>query len=294
MLAYDRANVGRGGEVYFASWKTTHWSYDDDVLETETFQPKTGKICQVCIARDKEEWALDPLLMIAAMLIVDPAAGSSTSEPSENGNEAFLFPTLHQNSSKSVASLLTEKIKAISESGVEGLDKKSGSHDVRYGAMADLQANVDLPMIYAVIKGGWSFMGDSTGLWYADRRPAMIEAARALGGSKNTKQAIHSPDAMACNLIDENFSGDFHVAFENFAAALFKRLPFCKEGEQNRGLRNVLLGAIIEKLPQIIADLKHLKRDPFYQDVLERTVRSELAKHQFEWNDLLEWSAKVS
>ena len=60
MLAYDRANVGRGGEVYFASWKTTHWSYEDDVLETETFQPKTGKICQVCIARDKEEWALDP------------------------------------------------------------------------------------------------------------------------------------------------------------------------------------------------------------------------------------------
>ena len=290
MLAYNRANVGRGGEIYFSSWKTTSWCYEEDVFETETFQPKTGRITRVCLARDKTEWALDPLVMLAAMLIVDPASGLIGDG---DDDENFIFPTLHLLTYKSVANLLNDYIKNISKEGVEGLDQKAASHDIRFGALADCQANDDLQLIYAIIKGGWQFQGDSTGMWYADKRPAMIEAARALAGYKNTKEVPALPDAMRCNLIDENFEDDFHVTFENFAASLFERLPFSKKGERNYNLRNVFLGAIIEKLPKIIADLKVLKGDEFHQDSLERIVRSELVRHQFTWEEFLGWSAKV-
>ena len=53
MLAYDCATVGRGGEVFFANWGSAYWNTIEQVLETETFEPKTGKLQEAAVCRDK-------------------------------------------------------------------------------------------------------------------------------------------------------------------------------------------------------------------------------------------------
>ena len=91
MLAYDCATVGRG-EAYFANWASKFWNSIDQVMETECFKPKTGKLLETAICQDKHDWALDPILVLAVMLIVDPYSQGSPS----NATKTMIFPQLQR------------------------------------------------------------------------------------------------------------------------------------------------------------------------------------------------------
>ena len=288
-----RSCVSRASELSCLKWSETNWCEEDQVMNGLTFQPKTNKKCTLSHARDKTTWTLDPLVMLAIMLIVDPDSKSPSSE------DSFMFPTIRKGKGKkSATTMITELLKSSGK-------KDSTSHDVRYGALHDIQKNVDIEFIKAVFRGVWTFKGDSCSIRYADKYPGQLEAGKALGGFHNTKEIIPSLDIMMHldDLLGADATDETTQRFKNFATNLMIRLPFSKEGEQCFSLRNVLLAAIIEMLPKILNDLKEARKSAVadHDDdeiglaggVLEKVVRNELFSAHFDWNDLLVWSKKV-
>ena len=218
-------------------------------------------------------------------------------QPSRDDQEMAVVKTtsIHKNKPLYASTMLNKTIKNV-EKEVDGLDKKSTSHDIRYGALADMQANVDLQMIYAIFRGDWAFLGDCTGLNYADRDPGVVEAGKAVGGWKCTKEIIMSCDAM--DLMDLLLGADadelVKTNFTNLVAALFKGMPLSREkSDICYNLRNIFFCAVVEKAPEIFADLKELRGRDSGMDVLEKNLRFELVSHDFTMTDLFDWSNKV-
>ena len=113
------------------------------------YQSKTNKISALPHCRDKHDWSLDVIVMIGCMLIAD-----TETHEHKNPEKPFIFISIHKNKPLYASTMLNKTIKKV-----DGLDKKSTSHDIRYGVLADMQANVDLQMIYAIFRGDWSWGG---------------------------------------------------------------------------------------------------------------------------------------
>ena len=289
-LVYHRSCAGRGGELWFATWDRCSWDCEKHVMHAGCYQSKTNKISALPHSRDKHDWSLDVIVMLGCMLIAD-----AETHDHEDANKPFIFTSIHDNKPLYASTMLNKIIKNV-EDEVNGLNKKSRSHDIRYGALADMQANVDLQMIYAIFRGDWAFLGDCTGLNYADRDPGVVEAGKAVGGWKCTKEIIMSCDAM--DLMDLLLGADadelVKTNFTNLVAALFKGMPLSREkSDICYNLRNIFFCAVVEKAPEIFADLKELRGRDSGMDVLEKNLRFELVSHDFTMTDLFDWSNKV-
>ena len=287
-LVYHRSCVGRGGELWYCTWDRTFWDPTEQVMMGATFQPKTVRNGILPHCRDKEHWSLDPLVMLAVMVAVDTGSGGTD-------EKNFMFPSIHGNSSNYAATMVTNTIrKACSD--IDELDPSTSSHDIRYGVLSDMQANKDLQIIYAIFRGDWQFEGDTTGLNYCDRQPGSLEAGKAVAGWKSTKEVIASLDLddIILVLVGDDADASTLTRIRNFSESLFKRMPLSKEKtDKCYQLRNVFFCALIEMAPVIIDDLNTLRGDNPPKDLLETTLRYELAAHGFDWDDLLGWSKKV-
>ena len=287
-LVYHRSCVGRGGELWYCTWDRTFWDPTEQVMYGGTFQPKTVRNGILPHCRDKEHWSLDPIVMLAVMLAVDTGSGAKD-------NETFMFPSIHGNSSGYAATMVTETIRKACDD-IDELDPKTSSHDVRYGVLADMQAHKDLQLIYAIFRGDWQFEGDTTGLNYADREPGSLEAGKAIAGWKSTKEVILSLDLddIILELLGDDADDDTLTRMRNLAESLFKRMPLSnKKEKQCYQLRNVFFCALIEMAPVIIDDLNCMRGINAPTDILESTLRYELTRYGFSWDDLLGWSKKV-
>lgn len=254
------------------------------------YQSKTSKVSVLPHCRDKHDWSLDVIVMLAAMLIAD-----TETHEHKDPDKPFIFTSIHNNSPVYATTMLNNTIKNVFEE-VDGLDSKSTSHDIRYGVLADMQANPDLQFIYAIFRGDWSFLGDCTGLHYADRDPGVIEAGKAVAGWKCTKDIIESCDAMDIMdvLLGEDADDTVKAKFTNLVESLFEGMPFSRNrGDKCYNLRNIFFCAIIERAPDIIADLKRLRGEDSGKDVFEKNLMQKLYHHDFGLIDLIAWSDKV-
>lgn len=259
-------------------------------MEGGCYQPKTSKVSVLPHCRDKRDWSLDVIVMLAAMLIAD-----TDTHEHEDPEHPFIFTSIHNNNPYYAATMLSDVMKKVSDK-VDGLTSKSASHDIRYGALADMQSNPDLQFICAIFRGDWAFLGDCTGLHYADRDPGAIDAGKALAGWKSLRDNIESLDAMDIMdyLLGERVDDTLRTKYKNLVASLFEGMPFStNKGDQCYTLRNVFFCAIIEKLPEIIKDLKHLRGKDSGKDVLERNLMAKFIEFDFDFLDLVDWSAKV-
>ena len=87
---YQRSNIGRAGECFYSNWNTMQWNSEDQVMESMAFQSKTSTYDSQPHSPHKDNWALDPIILIACMVAGDPNPSiTSDSDP-------FLFPFLHK------------------------------------------------------------------------------------------------------------------------------------------------------------------------------------------------------
>ncbi len=287
---YHRSCVGRGGELWYCTWDRCFWDPTEQAMYGGTFQPKTVRNGILPHCRDKEHWSLDAIVMLGVMIVVDKDSGP------DDPKKPFMFPSIHGNSSSYAATMVTTTIRKATDE-IEELDPQTSSHDIRYGVLSDMQLNKDLQIIYAIFRGDWQFAGDSTGLSYCDRQPGTLEAGKAIAGWKCTKELIVSLDLddIIFELLGEDADASTITRMRNLVESLFRRMPLSKEKtDQCYQLRNVFFVAVIEMAPIIVADLQRARGEDAPADILESTLRYELVKHDFSWNDLLCWSEKVS
>ena len=266
------------------------WDVERQVMQGGCYQPKTSKVSMLPHCRDKHDWSLDVIVMLAAMLIAD----TKTHEHKDPENP-FIFTSIHKNKPLYASTMLSKVMKKVSKD-VDGLSSESTSHDIRYGGLADMQANPDLQFICAIFRGDWAFLGDCTGLHYADRDPGVIDAGKALAGWKSLRNNIDSLDAMDIMdyLLGDGVNDTLRAKYQNLVASLFEGMPFSKnKGDQCYDLRNVFFCAIIEKAPDIIRDLKRLRGKDSGKDVLEKNLMAKFTLYDFDLMDLVDWSTKV-
>lgn len=296
-LAFHRGNVGRGGELHNCNWKKCFYDVDENAMMGGWFQRKTGRISHMGHVRDKKDWTLDVIVMLAIMLIVG--------DEYKEGDSDMMFPFIHRLRCADASTYLNNAIKEA-RGHAQGLNPASTSHHARYGALSDIQHCKDLDFIDGIFRGKWFFQGECSGLSYANKAPGCLRAGKALAGWKECKNEIISLDAF--ELIDElmgdELMGDstdaeskimFRNKLDNFAGLLFKGLPYCQKKEEHLyKMRNIFLTAIIEMTPKIIADLKVFHNDDKYVDIFEKRLKHSLAMVQIDWSEFLKWSATVS
>ena len=256
------------------------------------FQRKTARTSHMGHVRDKEDWTLDVIVMLAIMLIVG--------DEHKEGDTDMMFPFLNKLKHSEVSTYLNQALK-VARGHAEGLNPNSTSHHARYGSLHDIQGNKGLDMIDGIFRGKWFFQGECSGLNYADKAPGCLRAGKALAGWKECNNEIISLDAF--ELIDELMGDDADaeskVIFENkldmFARLLLRGLPYCDKKEEHLyKMRNIFLTAIIEMTPRIIADLKEFHGDDAHVDIFEKRLKLSLASVQIGWDEFLSWSATVS
>ncbi len=277
----------------FSNWGSCFWNVIESLLETDSFQSKTGTTESVPHTRHKDLWQLDPLVMLLLMLILDPK--SEDCYPTADGRvrepeNRFMFPCLRTTKKKSVADKLNKWLKDVRNKVIE-LTGKETTHDIRYGAMYDMLSNEDLAALDAIFRGAWSFQGDCTGLSYFDRRPGHLRAMRVLMGFSNVFQTVK---VLSMDDIDLGFNDRESVKFKNLEKHLFRRLPVSSEpGDLLYSLRRVFTATLIETYPMIVQDLKDYGAVDA-ANLLQETVKAEVHRMHFGMDDFMEWSATVS
>ena len=176
---------------------------------------------------------------------------SASSDPAADSNNKWKFPSLRKYKEAGISQMVTDLLRSLS---IPGLSEHSSSHDFKLGSMFDAGKNKDVEGISTFVRGNWTYNGECTGFQYSDRRPHCLKAGRALG---NWNNIFHSSPSPSIFDIDLNLDESEIQAFENLFAFLFQRLPFCAtEQDHLWTLRNVMMGVIVELLPQVIEDLR--------------------------------------
>ena len=191
------------------------------------FQRKTARTSHMGHVRDKKDWSLDVIVMLAIMLIVGPEH--------KEGDTDMMFPFLHRLKPSKVSTYLNDALKEV-RGHAEGLNPNSTSHHARYGSLHDIQGNKGLDMIDGIFRGKQFFQGECTGLSYANKAPGCLRAGKALAGWKECKNEIISLDAF--ELIDELMGDDdaaeskviFENKLDNFAGQLLRSSVLQEKG----------------------------------------------------------------
>jgi len=244
-----RLAVGRAGEVGLFRWNDAKFQKDDECFQNTWCQPKTGKVECMTFVPDASEWCLDFNVSMAGYLITNPSKSKNVRDPKE---KHWIFPWLKDMQKESVSKSVTKMLKRA-VGIVEGINSSSTSHHIRYGATDDMSTNEMLDIVAILLRGAWSFEGDSAGFIYLAKRRNDLRAARALAGHKDVKEKVFSP---SIDYLEELLSSKEYDELLSMTLALFDSLPLSYDaGQPLYSYRNVLMGAVLENLESIISDL---------------------------------------
>ena len=277
----------------FCNWGSSFWNPTEHVLEAEVFLSKTGTIEELAHCRHKDNWKLDVIVTLMLMLICDPNCEDQSLDPEGKEKDAlnkFMFPCLQTVQQKGVTSKMNSWIAKVRKR-VMSLSNNAATHDIRYGVVHDCNEHEDLDLLDIFFRGGWSFEGETSAFSYANRRHGIMRAMRALNGYHDLEQIVAQ---LSMDEVELNLSEVEKKQFMNFEASLFSRLPnSSKPGDLLYSFRRVLMAVLLEKLPEILDDLKKMGATACH-DVLFDVVKRNLHTYHFGMNDFKSWSKLVS
>ena len=244
-----RLAVGRAGEIGLFRWNDAKFQKDDECFQNTWCQPKTGKVECMTFVPDASEWCLDFNVSMAGYLITNPSKSKNVRDPKE---KHWIFPWLKDMQNESVSKYVTKMLKRA-VGVVQGINNSSSSHHIRYGATDDMSTNEMLDIVAILLRGAWSFEGDSAGFIYFAKRRNDLRAARALAGHKDVKEKVFSP---SIDYLEGILGAEEYINLLSMTSALLDSLPLSHEaGQPLYPYRNVLMGAVLENLESIISDV---------------------------------------
>jgi len=271
-----RHAVGRAGEVGLFRWNEAIFMKDDECFQSTWYQPKTLKVECMTFVPDASEWCIDFNVSMAGYLITNPSKSKDVHDKEE---KHWIFPWLKDMQKENISKYVTAMLKRAADK-VDGIFDTSTSHHIRYGATDDMSTNEMLDIVAILLRGAWSFEGDSAGFIYFAKRRNDLRAARALAGHKNVKDIVFSP---SIDFLDGIITTEKYAALLSATSELFESLPLSHEpGQQLYSYRNVLMGALLENLERIISELG---RD----NTLVRAVTGSAQRAGLHPNDLVEY-----
>jgi len=172
IIAITRASAGRGGECAYCSWDDTNFIADDETLETWWFEEKTAKHHCMLFTPDFKSWALDVFVMLFCHTVT--STDTNLLKDVDEDDNFYIFPRLiYQAVSTKGASVSKEVTNIIRQASgrVEFINSRSTSHKLRYGAIDDMQRNVNCPVFGIVERSGHAEKhGETTALRYFEKR----------------------------------------------------------------------------------------------------------------------------
>lgn len=220
------------------------------------------------------EWQLDFHTTFAAYLITN--RDEVLADPTDGTH--WMFPHLAaMKHVESVNQYVTDTLRSC-VGHVRGVDDKTASHNIRYGAVDDLNACMLLDVVACLQRGDWYFTGDSAGFHYLMSLRNDLMASRALAGHAEPAAKVFLPDYTR---VASELGEDIIAKLESISKNLFASLPFSeKPMERLFHYRKILLSVIIVALPQI---KEALGKD----SSLVLTVTGEAARNSLHWKDLM-------
>lgn len=270
-----RNAVGRSGEARFFKLEDGDFNQDDQVFQSVWFQRKSKRIQVMAFAHD-HEWQLDFHTTFAGYLITNRDEVLNTADPTDGTH--WMFPHLAaMKNVESVNQYVTDTLRSC-VGHVRGVDEKTASHNIRYGAMDDLNACMLLDVVACLQRGDWYFTGDSAGFHYLMSLRNDLMASRALAGHVEPTAKVFLPDFTR---VASELGEDIIAKLESISSHLFACLPFSDNPTDRLfHYRKILLSVIIVALPQI---KEALGKD----SSLVLTVTGEAARNSLHWKDLM-------